>query len=250
MAKEKKKCKKCSKELSLLDTCKLDGEVYCEKCFKIVKGEKKGKAKTKAEPKEPKEVKDDEQSEEKAKKKTKPAKLPKPTKNSKAKSKKKITKINLKWISAILYIAALYLIYMSIVKTDIVNLDFKISENIGIATKGIAMLLEGVVLIVIASMVYIMGNINEQLKKNQEIITKQLKEILASGSNVAQSNISSEDLDAMLKKELDSLELENIEIKPGQEDFIIDESEELDFDLEEDFSEEEIIIIDEDDERF
>lgn len=269
LAKEKKKCAKCSKEISFLETCTLDGAVYCEACFKSVKAEKKalkkGKGKGKAEKPaaEGEEASASEESKE-APVETKAAANPAKEKKTKAikpktKSNKKgfslKSKFSMKWIAAILYLGALYLIYKSIVVTNIQSVDLTVTENVGMLTKNMIVLLEGLVVIILASMVYIMARVNEQLEKNQADLIQKLEHIAQSGIQVSKApaeSLTFADLDAQLNAELENYEKEKVELKGGQEDnFDFVDSGEIEFEDTDDFFEEkeneEIIIIEEDD---
>lgn len=231
MAKQKKKCEKCSKELSFLEICKHEGKIYCEKCLKDIKPAGKNKKDKKDKKSKSKDDKTDKKS-----KKTKGNKFKKNKNQINKKSNKKI-------IAAILLVCSALLVVRGL------NIDLKILPTIQDAKedKFIMVLMEALILLILAGMFYIVAKIEDGFKSNQNMLIAEIEKIKNQQNELLNDSMSEAKI------------VENIALKEDGEEIVKEDDimsieeltdDEMELELLDETEEEEIVIIDEDDELF
>lgn len=255
MAKAKKKCEKCSKELSFLQICKLNGSIYCENCFKELKKAGKGKKNNKEKSENSGEEGSEDEVDSNENKVDKPKKEKKSKKSSKAKkvgkkSKKikKEKKSKKKYIVAICALGGLILL----VRASELNIPFlpQIQDPSG-KTQTMS-LIQALILMLGAGVIYILSKVEEYFKIQEQMIDSKINSMLENIKTEGIADKKSDDELISIKDKDDEIKLTNIEeINEEEEanDEIMMEEIEGEIDFEEEL-EEEILIIDEDDENF
>lgn len=231
MAKQKKKCEKCSKELSFLEICKHEGKIYCEKCLKDIKPAGKNKKDKKDKKSKSKDDKTD--------KKSKKTKRDKSKKNKNQVNKKSNKKI----------IAAILLVFSALLLVRGLNIDLKILPTIQDAKedKFIMVLMEALILLILAGMFYIAAKIEDGFKSNQNMLIAEIEKIKNQQNELLNDSMSEATI------------VENIALKEDGEEIVKEDDimsieeltdDEMELELLYETEEEEIVIIDEDDELF
>ncbi|MCT4660447.1 MAG: hypothetical protein N4A40_01200 [Tissierellales bacterium] len=252
MAKAKKKCEKCSKELSFLQICKLNGSIYCENCFKEVKKAGKGKKNSKEESENSGEKVSESETDRNENKVDKSKKVKKSKKSSKAKKSvkksKKEKKSKKKYIVAICVLGGLILL----VRASDLNVPFlpQIQDSSG-KTQTMS-LIQALILMLGAGVIYILSKVEEYFKIQEQMIDSKINLMLENIKTESIVDKKSDDELISIKDKDDEIKLTDVEEINEAEDVndeIMMEEIEGEIDFEEEL-EEEILIIDEDDENF